>query len=213
LFGFVKQLPGKTINSEEEMKLKKIGIITANLFFLLTLSVNLHALPGDLDPAFDFDGTTLTPIGIHDYAADVVIQPDGKIVVTGQEFNNSTNTRNFALVRYNSDGSLDSGFGTGGKVLFTENGTQVPGEVLLQPDGKILLIGYVNRNQVQYSLAVFVLIRTAVWTPASDPEAKLFTISSIVRKPMPPFFKRTAKLSLPGLSSSAVLLQGLRFSG
>lgn len=71
----------------------------------------------------------------------VAIQVDGKIVVAGHirdTFNNS----DFAVVRYNIDGSLDTSFG-GGKV-FTPIGTgdDKASAVAIQPDGKILVAGF-----------------------------------------------------------------------
>ena len=98
------------------MRLKKIGIITASLLFVISLYSGARANPGDLDPTFDADGKILTPIATHDYAQDVAIQPDGKIVVSGSS-TDAGNDNNVSLARYNADGSLDTGFGTGGKVF------------------------------------------------------------------------------------------------
>jgi uncharacterized delta-60 repeat protein len=53
-----------------------------------------------------------TVIGKRDeYAGDLTLQPDGKIVVVG------ASEGRFAVVRYNPDGSLDPTFGTQGKVI------------------------------------------------------------------------------------------------
>lgn len=65
------------------MKLAKITILVAILFFLVTFYSSLYAIPGDLDKTFDADGKTTTSIGVYDEARDVAIQPDGKIVVVG----------------------------------------------------------------------------------------------------------------------------------
>ncbi len=52
-----------------------------------------------------------------DYAAAVVVQPDGKIVVAGTAYRSANFTpTDFALARYNTDGSLDTGFDGDGKV-------------------------------------------------------------------------------------------------
>jgi uncharacterized delta-60 repeat protein len=53
-----------------------------------------------------------TPFGIE--ASAVVLQPDGKIVAAGTTIAN--NSDDFALARYNTDGSLDASFGNGGIV-------------------------------------------------------------------------------------------------
>ena len=69
---------------------------------------------GSLDTSFDSDGKVTTAIGSgNDYAYSVAIQSDGKIVAAGQ-YNGSND--DFALVRYNTDGSLDTNFDSDGKV-------------------------------------------------------------------------------------------------
>src|SRR5437868_12155127 len=69
--------------------------------------------PGDLDPTFGGDGivrTDLTPAEEDGYA--VAIQPDGKIVVAGEMGTGSPNP-SMAIVRYETNGSLDPSFGGG----------------------------------------------------------------------------------------------------
>ena len=64
---------------------------------------------GSLDTNFDSDGKVTTAIGsANDYALSVAIQSDGKIVAAGYSDNGSND--DFALVRYNTDGSLDTSF-------------------------------------------------------------------------------------------------------
>src|ERR671919_2865423 len=73
--------------------------------------------PGSLDPTFDGDGRVATTFGAENNRGNaIVIQPDGKIIVAGSQ-RNSNSFADFALARYNTDGSLDSSFGTGGKVI------------------------------------------------------------------------------------------------
>ena len=76
---------------------------------------------------------------INDHASAVAMQSDGKIVAAGDSYNDS-NGWSFALVRYNSNGSLDTTFGTGGKVL-TNIGAGVR-DIVIQGDGKIVAAGY-----------------------------------------------------------------------
>jgi uncharacterized delta-60 repeat protein len=72
---------------------------------------------GSLDTGFGTSGKAVTPFASGpDRAYAIAIQPDGKIVVGG-EATITGSGQDFALVRYNTDGSLDTGFGTGGKVL------------------------------------------------------------------------------------------------
>src|SRR5262249_44373617 len=71
------------------------------------------------------------------FAHAAALQPDGKLVVAGRAFND------FALVRYNPDGSLDDKFGTGGRVTTPHaNGTSEIYGVPVQDDGKIVAAGF-----------------------------------------------------------------------
>jgi uncharacterized delta-60 repeat protein len=94
---------------------------------------------GSLDPTFDSDGkviTFITGAGSNDVANAVAIQADGKIVVAGRS------DGNLAVVRYNTDGSLDAAFGTGGKVTTTiVNQLLAANAVAIQADGKIVVGG------------------------------------------------------------------------
>lgn len=102
---------------------------------------------GSLDPSFGSGGKVVTDFfGDIDFAFDAALQPDGKIVVAGQVFNTITGT-DFALARYNSDGSLDLSFGSGGKVTtdFFGDFDDVRG-VALQPDGKIVVAGFARNG-------------------------------------------------------------------
>ncbi|MDP3300652.1 MAG: hypothetical protein Q8S36_01655 [Sulfuricurvum sp.] len=95
---------------------------------------------GSLDTTFDSDGKVTTPIGLGiDTGRSVALQADGKIIVAGDTANGSN--YDFALVRYNSDGSLDTTFGGDGKVT-TDFGTDdfIQG-VTVQEDGKIVVAG------------------------------------------------------------------------
>jgi uncharacterized delta-60 repeat protein len=98
---------------------------------------------GSLDTSFGTDGVVTTAIGSsEDIAHSVAIQGDGGIVVAGSSVNGA-NDRNFALVRYNADGSLDTSFGGDG-VVTTAFGSddQIAYSVAIQPDGKIVAAGY-----------------------------------------------------------------------
>ena len=91
---------------------------------------------GSLDTSFSGDGMLTTAIGNYNHGQSVTLQADGKILVAGTS-NNGSNA-DFALVRYNTDGSLDTSFSDDGKVT-TASGT---GEsVTVQADGKILVAG------------------------------------------------------------------------
>jgi uncharacterized delta-60 repeat protein len=101
----------------------------------------MQAADGDLDPTFGVGGRVLTDFnGEFNGANGVAIQPDGKIVVAGSNF---APNGDFAVARYNPDGSLDAAFGTGGLVLTDiDGGSADQGRaVALQADGKIVVVG------------------------------------------------------------------------
>ncbi|GAB6139596.1 hypothetical protein JCM14076_03250 [Methylosoma difficile] len=92
---------------------------------------------GSLDTSFSGDGKVTTDLGsVFDYGGAIHLQTDGKILVAGQDSAND-----FALLRYNSDGSLDTRFSGDGKtttdIFFSDNAASVT----VQNDGKILVAG------------------------------------------------------------------------
>ena len=111
---------------------------------------------GTLDNSFGIDGKVETDFDGHiDQPTSMRLQQDGKIVVAG--FSQSTEYR-FELVRYNSDGSLDPGFGMGGK-LVTKIGTfSELHDMIVQADGKILIAGTVY-DTIFYNTHVFKMLR------------------------------------------------------
>ena len=91
---------------------------------------------GTPDLSFDGDGRLVTDVGpFGGGAGAMALQPDGKIVAAGFSI------PNFALVRYNPDGSLDPAFGAGGKVTTDFGGFDSAVAVAVQPDGKIVAAG------------------------------------------------------------------------
>jgi len=108
---------------------------------------------GSLDTTFNGTGKVTTPIGSsEDEAFAVAIQSDEKIVAAG-ESNNGTDV-DFAVVRYNTNGSLDTGFGTGGKVTTAIGPSHDEAfAVALQSDGKIVAAGD-SYNGTDYDFAV-----------------------------------------------------------
>jgi len=100
---------------------------------------------GTLDTTFGASsGKTLVAITSgHNVGSDILIQPDGKILLGGYCSNDDVmnTTRDFALVRFNSDGNLDSTFGTSGKVTTDLTASDIFQYLALQSDGQILASG------------------------------------------------------------------------
>jgi uncharacterized delta-60 repeat protein len=105
--------------------------------------------PGDLDPTFGNGGLVITPFPgypqVRSSARSVAVQPDGRLVVAGNAGPSNAPRSGIALARYDSDGSLDTSFGTGGLVdtYINDSGNDATiNTVLLQPDGRILAVGW-----------------------------------------------------------------------
>ncbi|MGI9145108.1 MAG: delta-60 repeat domain-containing protein [Chloroflexota bacterium] len=98
---------------------------------------------GSLDAGFGGGGVVAERTvqgGLSPEAA--VIQTDGKIVLAGTTSDLATAGVGFGLVRYNSDGTLDSRFGTGGRVLTRIGVATAEAHALaLQSDGCLLVAG------------------------------------------------------------------------
>ena len=100
---------------------------------------------GSLDNTFGIDGKITTSFGSQAEAFCMAIQSDGKIVAAGYMYNDST--WEFAVARYNVDGSLDSTFDGDGKL--TTAISTVDDEInaiAIQSDGKIIVAGYSNAS-------------------------------------------------------------------
>jgi len=99
------------------------------------------AAPSGPDNSFGANGLVLTDFSHgDDIARDLALQPDGKIVVAGYAHNGQND--DFAVARYNTDGSLDPTFGAGGVVTTTFGDyDEWAYGVALQPDGKIVVAG------------------------------------------------------------------------
>lgn len=118
--------------------MRKITLVIAGLIAVTALKAQY----GVLDNTFGTNGRTITDIVAEDNEGrELVIQSDGKIVVGGKS---STGTIDqFALIRYNTDGTLDNTYGSAGIVLTNVSmGNDVIRGLALQTDGKIVAVGY-----------------------------------------------------------------------
>ncbi|MCJ0874556.1 calcium-binding protein [Streptomyces sp. AP-93] len=125
-----------------------VAAAAAALALVLVLPGTALAAPGDLDPAFAGSGKVQTYFpddgGPWDYSEglDVARQGDGKLVVAGRVTGPGV-PFDMALIRYNADGSVDTGFGGGdGRVTSDFGGDDQAEAVAVQPsDGKIVVAG------------------------------------------------------------------------
>ncbi|MCH8903888.1 MAG: T9SS type A sorting domain-containing protein [Bacteroidetes bacterium] len=125
-------------------------IVVAGLDF----SITRYNIDGTLDNTFGLDGKVITDIaGSIEYCYSMAIQPDGKIIAVGTSLVDTN--WNFALVRYNTDGTLDDNFSTDGKVTtnFGSEGSSA-NSVAIQPDGKIVVAGFISITNMKWNFAV-----------------------------------------------------------
>lgn len=126
---------GWAITTQTDGKIIVVGGVDILGNFDQDFGVARYNLDGSLDNTFGSDGLISTAIGSdYDEAYSVAVQQDGKILVAGQSWIINTD---FALVRYNQDGSLDNSFGSDGIVLTDfgsfEDSAQA---IVIQQDGK-----------------------------------------------------------------------------
>jgi uncharacterized delta-60 repeat protein len=106
---------------------------------------------GSFDNTFDGDGKLNAGFGTSssEQATSVAVQADGKILLAGNASAGSSSGADFALMRFNSDGSFDNSFDSDGKVLTDFGGTlnsEYINSIALQPDGKIVAVGDKGQN-------------------------------------------------------------------
>lgn len=117
--------------------------VTGIFPFLSQLSWDIlvarYNIDGSLDTTFGIGGIVTTDFSDIDNALSVALQADGKIVVAGKGTPN--NQSSFAVVRYNTNGSLDTTFGNGGIVTTPIGEFSAAEDLAIQSDGKIVVTG------------------------------------------------------------------------
>ncbi len=93
-------------------------------------------LDGSIDTNFN-SMSAENAYGTRGSCTSIALQPDGKILVAGTVY--YTNNTNRKLLRLNADGTLDNTFTFGPLTVF-----QSITKIILQPDGKILVLGLVD---------------------------------------------------------------------
>ena len=111
------------------------------VFSLVTVTLlgSAQDAVAEFDWSFGNDGVASVEViddaSIDDEPAPVVTQADGKILVATKD------DENFAIFRFDTDGTLDLGFGDGGKVAVSLGGDDQPVDLAIQADGKIVVLG------------------------------------------------------------------------
>lgn len=122
-------------------------VLTAGTTAIATgtvVALTRHLRDGGLDATFGTGGKVITQVGARgDSARAIAVQPDGRIVVAGWTDQSGIDA-NFLVLRYLADGTLDAGFGDGGRFVLPiglGNGTDRAHALAIQPDGRILVGG------------------------------------------------------------------------
>lgn len=122
-----------------------------------TIAAAAHATDGTLDTTFGVDGFALA--GLTEVGSEgpphPLVQPDGKILYCSPVSSGGTSGDDFIVLRFNADGSPDTDFSFDGKVTIDFGGANDGCNALaLQPDGKIVAVGYTVGTAVNYDFAV-----------------------------------------------------------
>ncbi len=109
---------------------------------LTTVTVAQFDLNGKPDPSFGQNGiVVLDQMKTDASAADAILQPDGKLLITGKYLNSTSGPHHF-VTRLNEDGTLDASFGANGIAGHPDPDLVAWGSALgIQPDGKIVMGG------------------------------------------------------------------------
>jgi uncharacterized delta-60 repeat protein len=145
--GLVTTLFGPSVDEATSSAVQSDGKIVVAGRSQGRMSVARYLANGSLDLTFSGDGRTTIDFGaeyLESGANDVVIQPDGKILLVGAAslFVNQLPAGQMALVRLNSDGSLDTSFSSDGLVTTTLGDYAEARTVALQADGRIVVGGF-----------------------------------------------------------------------
>ena len=128
-FGYYTWASGLGLQSNGKIVVSGTGGETGGLL------VARYDTDGSLDPTFGIGGKSIGA-AVMSYVRKLALQSDGKIVIVG-----TACCYDFALVRYNTDGTLDMTFGTDGMVTTDFNGSDYAESVAIQQDGKIIAVG------------------------------------------------------------------------
>ncbi|MEO1258677.1 MAG: T9SS type A sorting domain-containing protein [Bacteroidota bacterium] len=164
----------------------------------------------DIDFA-EFGRVTTDILSVSNTAHSILIQEDGKIILSG--FLGITPNHDYAIARYEANGDLDESFGFGGKVITDTGMDDLSFTSALQEDGKLLCAGNTKNNSGESSFSIaryFTKMETATnnipveiadFEIFPNPTNNLFTISY--------FLKKTTNVSIELLSPIGQHLKSL----
>lgn len=131
---------GRSVAIQQDGKIVVAGY--SNVGVYSNFAIIRYNSDGSIDTSFSGDGIQTTSVSnFNDWGWSVAIQNDGKIIVGGSSFTFQSSSGDFAIVRYNIDGSLDNSFSGDGIQTTSIGGVDAAHSVAIQTDGKILLTG------------------------------------------------------------------------
>jgi uncharacterized delta-60 repeat protein len=131
-----------TVLSDNKILVAGSSWMASKDFAILKLKEN-----GTPDSTFGVNGWASTPVlAFEDEARAMVVQTDGKILIAGTAEVAGNDVYDFGIARFNSNGTIDGSFGTGGVVSTNINANDIPEGIALQKDGKILVGGTSDKD-------------------------------------------------------------------
>ena len=156
-FGFDDQLTSMQVTPDNKILLAGNVYnfdLSSTKIALVRLNTN-----GAIDTSFGTNGKVTTTVGssLNDVIFDMKVQLNGSIIVGGSTENpNSLLASDFVLIKYASNGALDTSFGTGGIATLDFNSSnETINSIAIQTDGKIIATGVMSVSNQQMALARF----------------------------------------------------------
>lgn len=145
---------GEGVALQEDGKIVVVGY-SFNTGGQSCFTVLRYGTDGSLDKSFADSGKVVTSVAKNGSADSVAMQGDGKIVVAGNAFIDGGNN-DFAVARYNANGTLDTTFNQTGKATADFGAQDIGHSVAVHSDGRIVVAGYsTNESKKQCALACF----------------------------------------------------------
>lgn len=110
--------------------------------FIIILGCKAYAQMGTLDSNFGNNGVVISPVmqtGLGDVPRAITVLQNNKLVTAGYSI--GTNLYHAYLAKYNTDGTMDTTFGDGGKVISNESFFTQYYDIIAEPDGKVVVCG------------------------------------------------------------------------
>ena len=131
------------------MAVQPDGKIIVAGYHRLGIAMVRYTAAGELDAGFGSGGKVFSSAitGPEEQAHAIAVQPDGKILISGES--RIAGNTDFLLARFNTDGTPDPGFGSGGKAVPPDwfgEGFDTANSLLLLPDGRMLTGGAAGQN-------------------------------------------------------------------